>query len=564
MQALSRLRLVKELVRADILPAAALHTVESAALRIVSGNGTRCQSFRVNSARYVASCPAIDQSAWLHTDQGHRAPYTAPPIINKREESFAVYLALPTKKSSHLTYIVKKCKELAVTSINRGLVSTAADDFFSSIWSLLDRHTHLHHGIFYAACASAAVHVAEAAQAQDLWCWDQASELVEALCNRLGPHWAQLGGITAGNMLQVLAKCQLQQGPVPPAHLDAATQQVSACCKDLNQQSVSVAAWSCARFYQRSDPTHFHALLKQLEEQALQWQNDEVRLQHAVTIIWSMARSHFLPSTRLLEKLTEVACLQTRCSVPHAAPDIEMLFLGYAWLGYPPPPQAMQALVDCFLEQRLQSHQVSNMAWALAVLGQLKLATFTSLLAHIRHPHLQDIKICRQLHFALEFLRPDIGVGPEYQHWQCVSEQLHMSWPRCPVDKKTGLLHQQVLNVLQDGLQLKCHKDTSIQREHGHDLFSIDILIEEQPGVPHDIAVEVDGPDNFIQSEPDKHRLLGPTAFRNLMLLRQVPCLITIPYYEWVDKGMHVAHTYLQDKLRTEGQCNLPDFVLPE
>lgn len=59
-------------------------------------------------------------------------------------------------------------------------------------------------------------------------------------------------------------------------------------------------------------------------------------------------------------------------------------------------------------------------------------------------------------------------------------------------------------------------------------------------------------------------RLLGPTAFRNLMLLRQVPRLITIPYYEWVDKGVHVAHTYLQDKLRTEGQCDLPDFVLPE
>ena len=59
-------------------------------------------------------------------------------------------------------------------------------------------------------------------------------------------------------------------------------------------------------------------------------------------------------------------------------------------------------------------------------------------------------------------------------------------------------------------------------------------------------------------------RLLGPAAFRNLMLLRQVPRLITIPYYEWVDKGVHVAHTYLQDKLRKEGQCDLPDFVLPE
>ncbi|KAL0049857.1 hypothetical protein WJX82_011238 [Trebouxia sp. C0006] len=431
MQAVARLRLLRDLVRADVLPAAALHTVESAALRIVSGNGTRCQSFRVNSARYVASCPAVDQPAWLHTDPGHWAPYTARPVLDNREESFLAYLALPTKKSSHLTHIVKK-------------------------------------------------------------------------------------------------------------------------------------SWSCASLYQRNDPTHYHAVLQQLEEQALQWRNDEIRLQHAVTVLWSMARSHFLPSTNLLEKVTEIACLQIRGAVPHAAPDIEMLFLGYAWLGYPPPPQAMQAIVDCFLGQRLQGHQASNMAWALAVLGQLNMATFTSLLAHVRPPHLQDIKICRQLHFALEFLRPNTAVGPEYQQWQRVSEHLHVSWPRCREIKKTRLLHQQVLEVLRDGLQLKCFKDTTIQREHGHDLFSIDILIEEQPGVPHDIAVEVDGPDSYIHNEPDKHRLLGPAAFRNLMLLRQVPRLITIPYYEWVDKGVHVAHTYLQDKLRTEGQCDLPDFVLPE
>lgn len=564
MQAVARLRLLRDLVRADVLPAAALHTVESA-LHIVSGNGTRCQSFRVNSARYVASCPAVDQPAWLHTEPGHWAPYTARPVLDNREESFPAYLALPVKKPAHLTHIVKKCKELAVTSINRGLVNTTADNFFSSIWGLLGRDTHLHHGIFYAACAGAAVHVAEAGQAQGLWCWDQASELVEALCNRLVPHWYKLGGITAVNMLQVLAKCQLQQGPMPPAHLDAARQQVSACGKELNQQSVSVAAWSCASLYQRNDPTHYHAVLKQLEEQALQWHNDEIRLQHAVTVIWSMARSHFLPSTNVLEKLTEIACLQSRRAVPHAAPDIEMLFLGYAWLGYPPPPQAMQVLLDCFLKQPLQGHQASNMAWALAVLGQLNLATFTSLLAHVRPPHFQDIKMSRQLHFALEFLRPNNPVGPECHQWQYVSKQLHMSWPRLTEDKKrTRVLHQQVLEVLRDGLQLKCNKDTSLQREHGHDLFYIDILIEEQPGVPHDIAVEVNGPDSYIHNEPDKHRLLGPKAFRNLMLLRQVPRLITIPYYEWVDKGVHVAHTYLQDKLRTEGQCDLPDFVLPE
>lgn len=59
-------------------------------------------------------------------------------------------------------------------------------------------------------------------------------------------------------------------------------------------------------------------------------------------------------------------------------------------------------------------------------------------------------------------------------------------------------------------------------------------------------------------------RALGPTTFRNSMILRHVPCLISIPYYEWVDKGAHLAHVYIQDKLRIEGNCDLPDFVLPE
>ena len=59
-------------------------------------------------------------------------------------------------------------------------------------------------------------------------------------------------------------------------------------------------------------------------------------------------------------------------------------------------------------------------------------------------------------------------------------------------------------------------------------------------------------------------RLVGPTMFRNAMLLRYVPCLITIPYHEWYSMPKHTAHMYLQDKLKTEGLCSLPDFVVPE
>ena len=421
-------------------------------------------------------------------------------------KSFPAYLNLPSKKPSHLTYIVKKCKELAVTSINRGLSNTAADDFFSSIRALLGRHQHLHQNIFYAACASAAVQVAETAQARGEWCWDQASELVEALCHKIGPDWAKLNGYTAVNLLQVLAKCQLQHDNVLPAHLDAAAEQVSACCQDLNQQGVSLAAWSCASLYQRHNPTQYYGLLGQLEDQALKWEAGEVKLQHAATITWSMARSQYLPSPELLGMLTEAACLQVVHSVAHTAQDIEMLFLGYAWLGWAPSPQALQTLVGHFLDQQLQSHQASNMAWALAVLGQLNLPLFLDLLAHVRTAHLEEVKVGRQLHVALEFLRPETDVGPEVQQWQSLSEQLHTSWPYQPMDKRTRALHEQVLDVLQDGLQLRCHKDVPMQREHDHDLFSVDILIEEQPGVPYEIAVEVDGPDCYIHNDLNHSR----------------------------------------------------------
>ena len=49
-------------------------------------------------------------------------------------------------------------------------------------------------------------------------------------------------------------------------------------------------------------------------------------------------------------------------------------------------------------------------------------------------------------------------------------------------------------------------------------------------------------------------RHLGPTMFRNSMLLRHVPCLLTVPYSMVQDQGLHVTTLYLQDKLRSEVQ----------
>ena len=49
-------------------------------------------------------------------------------------------------------------------------------------------------------------------------------------------------------------------------------------------------------------------------------------------------------------------------------------------------------------------------------------------------------------------------------------------------------------------------------------------------------------------------RTLGPTMFRNAMLLRQVPCLLTVPYFEWLDQGLHKTTLYLEDRLKSEVQ----------
>ena len=400
--------------------------------------------------------------------------------------------------------MVKKCKELAVASINSSSSKSAAHGFFSSIDSLLQQDQDLHHSKFYCACASAAVQVAETAQAKGIWCWDLASNLVHDLCDLIQPHRAYMNGFSAVNLLQALVKCHLQHGSIPQYYLDTATEMVSETSYQLTQQGVSLAAWACASLYQRHDPTKYYPLLDQVAARALRFKcTDATKLQHIATIIWSMARSQYLPSEELLLNLTEAACVQMDGSLPHAAHDIEMLFLGYAWLGYPPPPEARQKLLQHFLHQRLCGYQASNMSWSLAVLGTLDMPTFRSLLTHITQRDLGDTKISRQLHYAAEFLRPKAAAGAGCDEWHELMERLRLSWPEKPGWKgNTRRIHAEVLAVLREGLGLKCHKDVPIAREHDQSLFSLDILIERQPGVPCDVAVEVDGPDVFMHNQP--------------------------------------------------------------
>ena len=49
-------------------------------------------------------------------------------------------------------------------------------------------------------------------------------------------------------------------------------------------------------------------------------------------------------------------------------------------------------------------------------------------------------------------------------------------------------------------------------------------------------------------------RHLGPSMFRNSMLLRHVSCLLTVPYSMVQGQGLHITTLYLQDKLRSEVQ----------
>ena len=327
--------------------------------------------------------------------------------------------------------------------------------------------------------------------------------LMQSLCAQLEPDWTFPNAFSAVNMLQALAKCHLQREFIPQQHLDSAVGQVLAFCPQLDQQGVSLTTWSCASLYQRHNPTKYYPLLDQLSEAALKLPVQKTRLQHVATVVWSMARSQYLPSEELLLKMTEAACAcVTHSSQPQPARDLEMLFLGYAWLGYPPAPQAMQKLVNHFLEQRLLGHQASNMAWSLAVLGGLEMPIFWSLMTHISEYHMEDIKINRQLHFAAEFLRPPTSSAALFDEWHQLTDRLHQSWPDQPYDPRTRRIHAEVLTVLREGLGLKCRQDVPLAREHNHSLFSLDILIEEQPGIPCPIAVEVDGPDCYIHNEP--------------------------------------------------------------
>lgn len=42
--------------------------------------------------------------------------------------------------------------------------------------------------------------------------------------------------------------------------------------------------------------------------------------------------------------------------------------------------------------------------------------------------------------------------------------------------------------------------------------------------------------------------------FRNSMLVRQVPGLLTVPYFDLLNQGLHMTTLYLQDKLQSEVQ----------
>ena len=436
------------------------------------------------------SLPSLYNDSFLHLQNG---------------ESFAKYLQMPASKPTHLTFVVKKCKELAVASINSTSSKSPADNFFSSIQILLQQDQDLQQSAFYCACASAAVQVAETAQAKGIWCWDRASNLVQDLCAQIQPHWAHMSAFSAVNLLQALVKCHLQHGGIPQDCLKFAIAMVSEASHQLTQQGVSLAAWACAHLYQRHNPTKYYPLLDKLAARALLFkQSDATKLQHISTIIWSMARSQYLPSEEVLLNLTEAACVQIHDALPHAAQDIEMMFLGYAWLGYPPPPQARQTFVQTFLHQRLRGYQASNVAWSLAVLGTLDMPTFRSLLSHITQRDLGDTKISGQLHHAAEFLRPSkAATEAASEEWHQLMEKLRQSWPEQPPSRKqTRRIHADVLAVLREGLGLECRQDVPIAREHDQSLFSMDILIERQPGIPFDIAVEVDGPDAFIHNRP--------------------------------------------------------------
>lgn len=308
-------------------------------------------------------------------------------------------------------------------------------------------------------------------------------------------------------MLQALAKCQLQHGSIPQKCLDNTAEQVVKAAQSLTQQGWSITAWACASLHQHNNPTKYYPVLDQLAKRAVHWPTGAIKLQHIATVIWSMARSQYLPSEELLVNLTEAACTQLHGVLPHAAQDIEMLFLGYAWLGSPPPPHAGQKLVHHFLGQRLLGYQASNMAWSLAVLGALDMPAFQSLLTHITQHDLGITKISRQLHFAAEFLRPQTDADAGSEEWHQLMNRLHLSWPEQPdMARPTRRLHLKVLAVMRDGLGLVCDQNVPIAREHDHSLFSVDILVERQPGVPFDIGVQVDGPEVFMHNQPEGTR----------------------------------------------------------
>lgn len=106
-----------------------------------------------------------------------------------------------------------------------------------------------------------------------------------------------------------------------------------------------------------------------------------------------------------------------------------------------------------------------------------------------------------------------------------------------------------VLRQVQSLLSCNAQVDQSLEIEAltPDRCYSIDILLHMH-GKP--LAIEVDGPHHFTQTQP--YKVLGPTALRTRLLEAQGFHVVSVPYFEWEAIASEDGRMqYLQQKLDT-------------
>ncbi|KAG1669327.1 hypothetical protein FOA52_014889 [Chlamydomonas sp. UWO 241] len=329
------------------------------------------------------------------------------------------------------------------------------------------------------------------------------------------------------NTAWALAKLQHYDGAFVVALLEVATPQL----RNFKPQALANTVWALAALG-HADSSFMAALLKAA---ALQLRN--FNPQALANTAWALATLGYADDafmTALLKAATPHLC-------DFKPQDLSNTVWALATLGHY-DRAFMAALLKVATAQRrnFNPQAVSNTAWALAVLGHADSVFMATLLQQAAGMVLDlNAENLQQLFQCMLWLKDqNSGVAVPAQ----LAAACKTAWMEERDDPQPSRVQLEVLAVVR---QLPGCSGATSEQATDDGLFSVDIAVQLPDGSR--LAVEVDGPQHFLSSPPD--RLDGATLLRNRLLEARGWRVVGVPVMTgWVPvakQGQQAARDYL-------------------